>query len=113
MAQNPYNVPQKPPQDKQKPVSSGKAAYNVVTDTVTGVNVRGSDNKIQAIFVVASMLLFALIGAVAAALNSDWNLPWYGGALIGGFLGAIVGVFTSGIFLMFYRASRHMKGKHD
>lgn len=87
--------------------------YNVVTDLVTGVNVRGSDNKFQAIFVAVSVLLIAGLGAILAAINTQWNLPWYGGALIGSFLGLVLGILTSGIFLMIYRAVRHIQGKHD
>lgn len=89
------------------------AAYNVVSDTVTGVNVRWSDNRFQAIVVTISMLILSFFGAALAALNSQWNLPWYGGALAGAFAGLVVGVFGSGIFLMVYRAVRHLKGKHD
>lgn len=63
-----------------------KAAYNVVTDTVTGVNVRWSDNKFQAILVFAAVLLAAAIGAILAWLNPRWDLPWYGGALVGALL---------------------------
>jgi len=100
-------------QDQTRSVSPVHAAYNVVTDTVTGVNVRWSDNKFQAIFVFASIVLASLTGAALAALNTRWNLPWHGGALIGSFAGLVIGIFASGIFLMFYRAARHIKGKHD
>ncbi len=100
-------------QDQAQSVSSGQAAYNVVTDTVTGVNVRWSDNKFQAVFVFVSVALGSLTGAILAALNARWDLPWYGGALIGSFAGLVIGIFASGIFLMVYRAARHIKGKHD
>ena len=103
------NAHQSPPQS----VSPGHTAYNVVTDTVTGVNVRWSDNKLQAVFVLASVVLASLLGAILAALNARWNLPWFGGALIGSFAGLVVGIFASGVFLMFYRAARHIQGKHD
>lgn len=94
-------------------LSSGKAAYNVISDTVVGLNVRKSDNKFQAIFIAVSVLLFAGVGALLAVLNPKWQLPWYGGAMAGAFGGLLIGFFSSGIFLMFYRASRHLKGKHD
>jgi len=117
MAENPYVPPQTPgdPPVVKSPgnVSASKATYNVVSDTVTGINVRGSDNKSQAKFVAASVGLFALAGAVLALINPKWQLPWYGGAMAGAFAGLVVGVFASGIFLMIYRASRHIKGKHD
>ncbi len=91
---------------------SGRDAYNVVSDTVTGVNVRISDNLFQALFILAAILLLAALGAVLAAVYGGQNLPWYGGALIGAFAGLVVGFFASGIFLMIYRAIRHLKGKH-
>lgn len=94
-------------------VSPGQAAYNVVSDTVIGVNVRWSDNKFQAVFVAASVGILALLGSILCLLFPNWDLPWFGGALIGGFGGMIFGIFASGIFLMFYRAIRHIEGKHD
>lgn len=95
------------------PVDSGLAAYNVVTDTVTGVNVRWSDNRFQAVFVASSVAVLAIVGAILTKLNPSWNLPWYGGGLVGMFAGLVFGVFASGIFLMFYRAWRHLRGDHN
>jgi hypothetical protein len=100
-------------EEKTQRLTSARAAYNVVTDTVTGVNVRASDNRFQAVFVFISIVVTALLGAMLAAINSQWNLPWYGGALIGAFSGMVIGIFGSGIFLMFYRAVRHLQGRHD
>ena len=100
-------------QEQPQSVSPDCAAYNIVADTVTGVNVRWSDNKFQAIFVFVSVVLASSVGAILAALNAGWNSPWYGGALIGSFAGLVIGIFASGVFLMFYRAVRHLKGKHD
>ena len=94
-------------------ISSGRAAYNVVSDTVTGVNVRASDNVLQAVFILAAVVVSAIVGAVLVALNGDWDLPWYGGAIVGAFVGLVIGFFASGIFLMIYRAVRHMQGRHD
>lgn len=116
MSENPFQTPvdaANASQDKRQTLTPSHAAYNVVTDTVTGVNVRWSDNKFQAIFVLVSMVVMALLGALLAALNSQWDLPWFGGALVGSFAGLVIGIFGSGIFLMFYRAARHIKGKHD
>jgi hypothetical protein len=93
--------------------SASRDAYNIITDTVTGVNVRGTDNKFQAIFTFASALIGAGIGSLLAVLNPRWELAWFGGALAGGFLGMVFGVFTSGIWLMIYRFMRHFRGKHD
>lgn len=116
MPQNPYHPPddvRDAAQSEPQSMSTGRAAYNVVTDSVTGVNVRWSDNRFQAVFVFVSVLLLSLVGAVLAVLNAGWDLPWYGGALIGSFAGLVVGIFSSGVFLMFYRAARHIKGQHD
>ena len=116
MPENLYQSPIEPAnanQDQPQTVSSERAAYNIVTDTVIGPNVRWSDNKIQAIFIFATTLLGALIGAVLAAMIARWKLPWYAGAMIGAFAGLVIGFFASGIFFMIYRAARHIKGKHD
>lgn len=112
------NAPLEPPSEPAKTIQnqsipSDRAVYNVITDTFTGVNVRWSDNKFQAIFVLASIAIASVIGAILAAVNTSWKLPWYGGGLIGSFLGLVIGIIASGIFLMIYRAIRHFKGKHD
>ena len=101
-----------PDNSQSENISAGHAAYNVVSDTVIGLNVRKSDNKFQAMFILAAVLVLAAVGAILAALNGHWKLPWYGGALIGSFAGLVIGVFASGIFLMVYRAVRHLQGKH-
>ena len=113
MSDNPYKSSVDPEEPQSEDVSSARAAYNLVTDTVIGPNVRKSDNVFQALFTVVSALVFAVVGAVLAALNARWNLPWSGGAVIGAIAGLVIGVFTSGIFLMIYRALRHIQGKHD
>ncbi len=95
------------------PDTSVRDAYNIVSDTVVGVNMRKSDNVFQAKFIGITVLLLAAIGGVSAALNPGWNLPWFGGALIGAFAGLIIGLFASGIFLMIYRAVKHAKGDHE
>ena len=100
------------PQAKTPPDTSGRDVYNVISDTVVGLNVRKSDNIFQAKFIGITVLLLATIGGASAALNPGWNLPWFGGALIGAFAGLIIGLFASGIFLMIYRAVKHVKGDH-
>jgi hypothetical protein len=98
---------------KDQSVSSGLADYNIVSDTLTGVNFRRKDNAFQAVFVFFTVVFTSIAGAVLAALNAGWNLPWYGGALIGAFAGLVIGILASGIFLMVYRGIRHIVGKHD
>lgn len=116
VSENPFQPPvdvETTSQDKTHGLTRTHATYNVVTDTVTGVNVRWKDNKFQAIFVFISIVVTATLGVILATLNSPWNLPWHGGALIGSFAGLVIGIFGSGIFLMIYRAARHISGKHD
>jgi hypothetical protein len=96
------NQSNNPPQ----PPSTGRQVYNFVTDTATGVNVRRKDNLYQAIAIVVFLALGALTGFLVAP---DRGL----GAVTGGFVGLLVGLFGSGIFLMIFRAIRHLLGKHD
>ncbi len=83
----------------------GKEAYNVVSDTVTGANVRWKDNLFQAL----SILVCIVLGAGIGALLIEERI---GGALVGGFAGMIIGLFGSGIFLMIFRAIMHVRGRH-
>jgi hypothetical protein len=94
-------------------VTPGRAAYNFVSDTVFGLNVRASDNKLQATVALGMALLFAAVGAIATALIPDWGLEWYYNALLGAVGGMFFGIFASGLYLMIYRAWRHLQGKHD
>lgn len=102
----------KPIDGKPTEPSAPRAAYNVVSDTVIGLKVRKSDNRFQAIFIALSVLFMAGLGATLAAWNRNWNLPWFGGALIGSFAGLVGGFFVSGIWLMIYRAIQHIRGHH-
>lgn len=92
---------------------TGKEAYHLVSDTVTGLNVRKSDNKFQALFILISVLVLAMIGACLVALFPAGKLPWYGGAFLGGLAGLPLGLLASGLYLMIYRGIRHMKGDHS
>jgi hypothetical protein len=101
--------PPVPPEDGDRRQSDGltpRQAYNVVSDTVTGANVRLRDNLIQA----AIIALFVVLGATIGALAVEQRVP---GALVGGFIGLVAGLLLSGIFLMIYRAVMHMRGRHD
>jgi hypothetical protein len=99
---NPYDAPQETP----KPSISDREAYNLVTDTVAGPNVRLKDNLFQAVAIFVSLLLGAGIGALVA---SDLAT----GIVFGGFLGLLVGLFGSGIVLMIFRAVQHSRGRHE
>lgn len=85
---------------------TGRQTYNVVSDTVTGANVRLKDNLIQGLVI----LICVVLGAVVGALVVSERIP---GALVGGFIGLLVGLFGSGFFLMVFRAIMHMRGRHD
>jgi hypothetical protein len=120
MQENPYEPQSQEPSrelsghsEKPEVVSKDRAAYNLVTDTVTGVNARRSDNRFQLIFVLIATAVGAGAMAILAVLYPHWSLPWYGGALIGSFLGMVFGIFASGVVLMIYRTWRHLQVKHD
>lgn len=85
---------------------TGRQAYNIASDTVTGANVRLKDNVIQAVVIFVCLVLGATIGAVVV----EERLP---GALVGGFIGLVFGLFGSGFFLMVFRAVMHIRGRHD
>jgi hypothetical protein len=93
-------------EDSPKPTLTGRQAYNLVTDTVAGPNLRWKDNLYQGLAILIGLLLGAGIGFLVV---SDRLL----GALVGGFIGLLVGLFGSGTFLMVYRAVKHARGKHD
>jgi len=84
---------------------SGREVYNVVSDVGTGVNVRLIDNLIQLLVIVVCTFLGAGVGFFVITDH-------LAGALVGGFIGLLVGLFGSGLFLMIYRAIRHVTGHH-
>ena len=92
--------------------SSNLQAYNVVSDTVVGVNFRKSDNYFQAKVIGVCIPIGAIIGSIVSWSQSTSG-EILGGALVGGIGGIIVGTFGSGIYLMVYRMINHLRGKHD
>ena len=88
-----------------KPLT-GRQTYNLVSDTVTGPNVRLKDNLYQGLAILAGLILGGLIGYLVVH-----DQPM--GAIVGGAGGLLVGLFGSGIFLMIYRAVKHSRGEHD
>jgi hypothetical protein len=92
---------------------SSRQAYNVVADTVAGLNIRKSDNLFQLKCIGICALLLSVVGAIVALRIPDAGFPWYGGAIVGAVGGVVIGVFGSGIFLMIFRFVRHVSGKHD
>ena len=82
---------------------------SVMTDTIIGVNTRWKDNLFQAVFIGASVVVAAVVSGVWFYLNPEIGAPWYGGLIIGGFCGLVLGLFTSGIALGVYRGFSHIK----
>ena len=113
--ENPYQSTENPSGGDEHEAGQGdlSSAYNVVSDTVTGVNIRKSDNIFQAKFIACSVLICGVIGAIGALMFGGRDFPWLAGAAGGVFIGLLGGVLTSGTFLMFYRGARHLRGKHD
>ena len=106
---NPYESPEstaeQPIDVEMVSTSKDREAYNLVTDTIVGPNIRWKDNLFQAVAIFVCTLLGALIAFLI------WRGP--GEAIAGAFCGLVFGLFTSGIFLMIYRAIRHLSGRHD
>ena len=85
---------------------TGQESYKLLTDTVSGPNVRLKDNLYQGLAILACVVLGAAVGFLAMANG-------LAGAAVGGGIGLVVGLFGSGLFLMIYRGVRHARGKHD
>ncbi len=96
--------------------ATGRDAYNIVSDIVVGMNVRKSDNWFQVKVMLVCVLLGAPVGAVLGAVVAEAGHRGMGvlaGGLGLGFVGVVLGLFGSGIYLMIYRFVRHLQGKHD
>lgn len=87
--------------------SKGNEDVNIVIDVVTGPNMRWRDNLYQGLAILVCMLLGAAIGYFTALRDHGFA------AVLGGFLGVVIGLFGSGAVLMVYRGLRHLGGKHD
>lgn len=102
----PTTVPGSRTDHAGKSSQTGRQTYNMVSDTVVGVNFRLSDNLVQLIAAVVG----AVIGAIVGLFIVDEPIA---GLIVGGIIGMVAGVFATGIGLMIYRGVRHIKGKHD
>lgn len=118
-ATQPQPAPHPPvvPGEVGEPRTSGDPmdAYHTAAETVGFMpSLRGKDNLIQ----LAAVVLATLIGAaVGIALTfGPLDAPWYGGALIGGIAGLVVGAIVSGIALMvlgWVRAAKKVGGRRE
>ena len=86
---------------------SGVETYNVISDTIVGVNLRGKDNLFQLIAILVALLIGTGIGAMMSPRDRIT------GALLGGFCGVLAGLLLSGAGLRIYHAIRHAHGRHD
>lgn len=77
--------------------------YRIVTDLVTGPNLRWRDNLFQAAFMFVTLVLAVGVGGLF------WGVE---GAVIGAAGGLIGGLLLSGAALGVYRAVRHSQGRH-
>jgi hypothetical protein len=93
----------RPPDDDPM---SGQETYNLITDTVTGPNVRLRDNLYQGL----AVLVGAIVGAAIGYFQTTDRIL---GSMIGLIAGLMIGLLGSGLFLMIYRGVRHIRGKHD
>ena len=74
--------------------TTGKDAYNIVSDTVVGMNIRKSDNLFQLKVILVCVLIGVPLGAIPGALLLD-PADRLAGALVGGigagFAGLVLG----------------------
>jgi hypothetical protein len=99
-----------PADDRPQRRLTQREAYNAVTDTVTGPNVRLKDNLYQGIAIV----VFAILGApIGYFLLPSGELGPVFGIAVGAFLGLITGLLLSGAIIGIFRAIQHARGRHD
>ena len=82
---------------------TGIEQYNVIADTVTGVNIHFKDNMVQLISCIIGLVLGGIIGFIFG--------KWIGLG-VGCFVGLISGTLISGFYIMIYRLIMHAKGQH-
>ena len=106
--------------ENKKGITS-KETYNIVSDTVVGVNARKSDNLLQAKIIIITIIIGAIIGGIFSQdflknvieLKDSSGKTLLTGLGLGAFAGLILGFLGSGIYLMIFRAVKHASGKHD
>lgn len=92
--------PPTPKQQSGPPAPDPLEQYHAVAETVGFVpNLRPKDNLWQAVSAAAGAILGALLGLILMPIFVRDGSPLIG-ALVGGVLGLIAGVFVSGLVIM-------------
>ncbi len=94
---------------------TGKHIYNMVSDNITGVNVRKKDNLFQFIAIIVSMMISVVVAQLLFKFNN--GLLWFESSgdvflpslIFGFFAGAII----DGGAIAIYRFVSHIRGNHD
>ncbi len=87
--------------DKLPTTDSGKAGL-----AVSEQSLRKSDNRLQALLVLLTVLLSTAAGTVMSSMNKNWKISPSTGALIGSLVGLLIGLIASGILIMVIRKRR-------
>ena len=93
------------PPEYENDTPKGARNAQVMADTIIGINLRGKDNRFQAIGVTIGMLL-GIIGYVIFYVVTKSHWSW-SGCLVCIALGLIGATFITGIALAFYRMRNH------
>ena len=130
------NIPPLIEQKESKAGQTAKETYNIVSDTVVGINARKSDNLLQVKITIITIVIGAIIGVifdgdaeVSEQLPSHLQhlvkepvlkvalgvvgLENHTGLVAGAFAGLILGFLGSGFYLMVFRAVKHASGEHE
>ncbi len=101
--------------ENNKQQLTGKQIHNIVTDTITGVNVRKVDNLFQIATIVMSMVVSVIGAQLLFKINN--GLLWFENSrdvfLPSLIFGLFAGLVLGGAAIAIYRFICQMKGKHD
>ena len=129
------NIPPLIEQKESKAGQTAKETYNIVSDTVAGINARKSDNLLPVKITIITIILGAIIGVIFDGdAEASEQLPSHlqhlvkepvlkvalgvvglenhTGLVAGAFAGLILGFLGSGFYLMVFRAVKHASGEH-
>ena len=101
--------------NSRKEKLKAKDVYHIISDTVTGINIRKTDNFIQLKIVTFIVFIFELGAFIWKYYHANFfgfedNL---GTSMISLILGLLAGGFISGTYIAFYRFIQHLKGNHN